>query len=471
MAEVDVVVVGSGGAGHCAAIMAREGGADVMMLEAGSRWGGSTALSGGVFYAAGTSVQRAAGISDTPDALYEHYMAVNHWLLEAAIVRRYCDEACRTIEWLIGLGVEYDPKDLYCSGIESVRRGHLPRGFGLEYFSALHNRASSLGVEMVRNTRVDKLLTDARGRVNGVRAGGEELRARAVILACGGLGANAALLREYYPDAVQHGEWHVYLGPDTNRGDAIKLGLDVGAVVAASTVNRGMVALAPRFDNREAEGFLPTWLLFVNQEGRRFMSETAPYAVAGDIVNMQTHQHCYAIFDQYVFMNANGKGWKDKQDMPGTLAPNWEHELFERMLAKGRIVRADTLEDLARRISVHPGALKNNVDRYNRFVDEGRDGQFFKDMTGTVAIRTPPFYATEVRAGTYAHTAVGLQIDADARVYNASDEPIPSLYAAGEAAGGVQGKYLGGGNAIGPPAVFGRIAGRNAAREIKERGP
>jgi fumarate reductase flavoprotein subunit len=150
--------------------------------------------------------------------------------------------------------------------------------------------------------------------------------------------------------------------------------------------------------------------------------------------------------------------------MPGTLAPNWEHELFERMLAKGRIVRADTIEGLAGLIGVHAGALRNNVERYNRFVADGRDAQFFKDMTGTVPVRTPPFYATEVRASTYAHTAVGLQIDADAQVHDAADQPIPGLYAAGEAAGGVQGTYLGGGNAIGPPAVFGRIAGRNAAR-------
>lgn len=463
---IDVVVVGSGGAGHCAAIMAREAGASVLMLEAASRWGGSTALSGGVFYAAGTSVQRAAGITDSPGALFEHYMAVNHWLLEPVIVRRYCDEACVTIEWLISLGVEYDPNDLYCSGIESIRRGHVPRGFGLEYFNALHNRAGSLGVEMLKNTRVDKVLTDAQGTVRGARSAGEELRAGAVVLACGGLGANAELLQRYYPDAAQHGDWHVYLGPDSNRGDAIHLGLDAGAVVASATLNCGMVALAPHFDNREAEGFLPSWLMFVNQEGRRFMSETAPYAVAGDIVNRQTHKHCFAIFDHYVFMNANGKGWKDKKDMPGTLAPNWEHDLFERMLAKGRLIAADSIEELAARIAVHPGALLNNVERYNGFVDGGQDGQFFKDMAGTVPVRTAPFYATEVRAGTYAHSAVGLQIDADARVHNAADAPIPGLFAAGEAAGGVQGKYLGGGNAIGPPAVFGRIAGRSAARYI-----
>jgi fumarate reductase flavoprotein subunit len=77
----------------------------------------------------------------------------------------------------------------------------------------------------------------------------------------------------------------------------------------------------------------------------------------------------------------------------------------------------------------------------------------------------PPFYAVELRAATMVNSSVGLEVDADARVESIADEPIPGLYAAGEAAGGIVGKYLGGGNSLGSGAIFGRIAGHNAALE------
>ena len=465
--DVDVIVVGSGGAGNTAAIMAAKAGASVMMLEAGERVGGSTALSGGVFMAGGTSVQRAAGVQDTPDALYQLYMAYNRWQLEPALVRRYCDEACRTIEWLIELGVEYKPEELYCSSIDDVARGHVPTGYGLEYFNTLHGHATTLGTQVVTNTRVTRLLADG-GRVVGVHADGQDVFSDAVILACGGLGSNREMVEKYFPDAAQH-PWQFYLGVDSNRGDAILLGQDVGAVVARTSLNHGVLALAPHFDQREVEGFFPTWLLFVNREGRRFMAEDAPYAVAGDIMNAQTDHCSWAIFDHYIFMNADGKGHFDT-GMVGTTCPNWEHDVFERNLAKGRIIKADTIGELAEKCGIHADALVTNVERYNYFVRNGRDEQFFKDMKGTREIVEGPFYATEVRAATMSVAATGLQIDVDARVHNAADRPIPGLYAAGEAAGGVVGNCLGGGNSIGPPAVFGRIAGAKAAEYVKRLG-
>src|SRR5215470_13125559 len=88
--DFDVVVIGSGGAGHAAANAAREKGASVLVLEAAAKVGGTTSMAGGVVYAAGTSVQRAAGVLDSADAMFEHYMTFNQWLLEPALVRKYC---------------------------------------------------------------------------------------------------------------------------------------------------------------------------------------------------------------------------------------------------------------------------------------------------------------------------------------------------------------------------------------------
>ncbi len=115
--DYDVIVVGAGGAGLAAAHMAAQTGARVLMVEAGDKAGGSTALSGGVFYAAGTSLQRRAGIEDTPEALYRYYLHINQYKLDPALVRRLCHDATPAFDWLVGLGVDFPEENLYCSGV------------------------------------------------------------------------------------------------------------------------------------------------------------------------------------------------------------------------------------------------------------------------------------------------------------------------------------------------------------------
>src|SRR4051794_23869516 len=100
VSEFDVVVIGSGGAGLAAALEARATGATVLLLEAGNRPGGSTALSSGVFYAGGTRQQRERGIADTAAAMFEYYMTFTQWTVEPFIARRYCENAAADLEWL-----------------------------------------------------------------------------------------------------------------------------------------------------------------------------------------------------------------------------------------------------------------------------------------------------------------------------------------------------------------------------------
>ena len=97
--DYDVIVIGSGAAGLAAAVAAADEGASVLIVEGDKQVGGSSRLSGGHFYAAGTSVQEEAGvIGDTPDAMFEHYMTLNQWLVDPAVVRRYCDQSAPTFE-------------------------------------------------------------------------------------------------------------------------------------------------------------------------------------------------------------------------------------------------------------------------------------------------------------------------------------------------------------------------------------
>jgi fumarate reductase flavoprotein subunit len=132
---------------------------------------------------------------------------------------------------------------------------------------------------------------------------------------------------------------------------------------------------------------------------------------------------------------------------------------------EGRITRADTLEDLARRAGIRPDALRGTIDRYNADCERGEDSAFFKDpASGMRPLETPPFYAVEVRPAIICWTGAGLRIDADTQVLSSEERPIPGLYAAGETVGSLHGdRYVGGGGSFGPCIVFGKLAGENAA--------
>lgn len=233
--DYDVIVVGAGGAGLAAAHMAAQAGARVLMVEAGDKAGGSTALSGGVFYAAGTSLQRRAGIEDTPEALYRYYLHINQYKLDPALVRRLCHDATPAFDWLVGLGVDFPEENLYCSGVDKIRRGHRARGHGAEIAEVLEGSLSGLAVDMALRSRVQELLVED-GRVAGILVEGDRVTAGAVVLATGGFGANRQLLAELYPTAAAQGELSWYIGSPHSQGTAF------ASAVALAPASPGRIA-------------------------------------------------------------------------------------------------------------------------------------------------------------------------------------------------------------------------------------
>lgn len=466
--DYDVVIVGGGGAGYSAAISARDLGATVLVAEAGERAGGSTAMCGGVFYAAGTSIQRAAGIlDDTADAMYEYVMTLNQWHLEPGLIRRFCDEAAPTLEWLISLGVHYRPDKLYAAGVESVRRGHMAEGAGYEVFRILEQTAGGKDVQTVRNTRVQKLLTDSRGGVIGISVDGQDVRTGAVILASGGFGANSDLLAKHYPSLARHGDWVFYIGSKHNRGDGLLMGQALGAAIEGHDC--GSSVPTPNF-RKAADAYLPGWLVIVNEHGRRFMDETAPYAVMDGLMNAQPGHHCFAIMDESARRAAKPNSeLTDPLGLGDTMAYNWVDETIAEQVRLGRVKKADSLEGLASMAGLRSEALITTVLDYNADVARGSDTRFRKQFTPLLPVATPPFYAVELRAATVGATGSGLRIDRDAHVLDTAGRRIPGLFAAGEITGGFYGdRYLGGGASLGQALIWGRIAGRSAA-ELRAR--
>ncbi|MDO8670309.1 MAG: FAD-dependent oxidoreductase, partial [Dehalococcoidia bacterium] len=114
----DVVVVGFGAAGSAAAIEAADAGAKVLILEKMRRPGGAVYMSKGLVYGAGTSVQRAAQITDSADAMYDYMMATDNMLRDPVLSRVLADKSAEAVEWLLQLGVDFPPEELAISGDE-----------------------------------------------------------------------------------------------------------------------------------------------------------------------------------------------------------------------------------------------------------------------------------------------------------------------------------------------------------------
>lgn len=459
MNDFDVIIVGGGGAGMAAAITLRDAGVSCIVLEADKKLGGATALSAAVMYACGTSVQRARGIdNDTPEAMFEYINTLAGWETHPSILKILCERSGPALEWLIGLGVQFPPDYLVCSGVEKVPRGHPSIGLAESLISAAGGR----GAEHALNTRADGLLVE-HGRVVGVRAEGTELRAGAVILTTGGFGNSPEMIERLYPTAAQHGAWTyaVHFAAPFINGDGIKLGEAIGADVVGH--DTGLLLPTSGF-GKFVEAFLPPWIMLVNTKGQRFMDESAPYAVSGYLINAQPQQHAYALFDEPTLVEASQDLRFADPYHSGAAMPTWEYHLIRKNIDNGKVHVAQTLAELAAMIGVDPLTLETTVARYNADCDAGIDSQYFKQTPQHFAMRTPPFYAREVRASVIGQTGAGLNINESAQVLDTHGRVIPGLYAAGETLGCVQGKrYSGGGLGICNAMVFGRLAGASAA--------
>lgn len=462
--DFDVIIVGGGGAGLSAAIEAKLAGASVMVLEADTRLGGATGASAGVFYACNTSVQKARGIEDSPDAMFEYVMAINQWALKPDIIRHICEQSGPTIEWLIDLGVKFPPEYLVCSGVENTPRGHPSEGAGHGIAERLINHAGVLGIETALGTRVERLLVED-GRVVGVHAGGMDLRAPVTVIATGGFGNNPDMVKRLFPSIARlyPWTWAVHDPVPFILGDGITMGESVGAAITGR--DSGLMLPTSGF-GKFIEAFLPPWVMMVNDNGHRFVPECAAYTIVGYLIDEQPGHHAWCIFDEPTLVEAsNDSSYLDPYNA-GISSPIWEEDTLRQHAASGRIKTGATIAELAATCGIDAAALEEQTARYNADCDAGVDRTYFKETPKMFPVRQGPFYAVEVKPAIIGVTGAGLDIDRQCRVLDQAGRAIPGLYAAGETAGVTQGKrYAGGGFSIGPAVVLGREAGRQAASE------
>jgi fumarate reductase flavoprotein subunit len=351
--------------------------------------------------------------------------------------------------------------------MEKSPRGHATAG-GEAIVSALGGRLSGRErFDSAVSSRVDRLIVED-GVVCGVGVGGAEVRAGAVVLAMGGMGANPDMLSQWHPESFWGAQGPlVYLGWEHARGDIIQFGLQAGAQIVRGRGIRNPVCVF-------LTGYWPRFCVVVNQLGRRFLDETVAYAVAELLVPQQPGGVAYLLFDDAIKQSLRTRSDIDrhiKVELIGDQRQLWRSEAIDDLVARGEVTKAATIEDLARRLGIPPANLRGTLDRYNAQVETAGDADFFKAGGDLPPLKTGPFYAAKITQPFYAFTGTGVRVDERAAVLHETSRAIPGLFAAGECVGNVLGGiYFGSGNSLASCAVFGRAAGESAATRAMSLG-
>jgi tricarballylate dehydrogenase len=487
--EYDVIVVGGGNAALCAAISARNEGSRVLLLERAPEHerGGNSTFTDGKFRAVYNGLDDVRAL--VPDLTqaeidatdFGEYTESDFFDDMARITQMRTDpDLCEILVrnsrdalfWLQEQGIRFmanfgrqaykiDGKFKFWGGTTLVVAAGGP---GL--VDGLYRRAEKLGVDIRYEAPVRQLLHDEVKGVSGVRVlmDGEvrTIRAKAVVLACGGFEANA--------------EWRAkYLGPGWdlakvrgsryNTGDGLAMALDIGAQPAghwsgchATAWERYASDFGNLADTIQYQRHSYTFGIVVNKNGDRFIDEGADF-----------RNYTYAKYGQEVLRQPEQAAW---QIYDGKVLHLLTDEYRTRLVTK---VSSDTIEGLVEQLDeVNQERLLKTIREYNAAVDtdvpfnanilDGRSAKGLAVPRSNWAnpLDTPPFHAYAVTCG-ITFTFGGLKIDTSAQVIDRDGKAIPGLFAAGEMVGGIFYHNYPGASGLTSGTVFGRLAGRSAA--------
>lgn len=453
----DVLVIGGGNAALCAAITARRAGASVLLLECATKdfRGGNSRHTRDVRYMHQGATNFVTGAYDEEE-FWQDLLGVTGGATNERLARLTIRESEDLGDWMPANGVHWQ-KPL--AGTLHLTRSNLfMLGGGKAMMNAYYDQAAKLGVEIRYETQVSSL--DVReGEFISASAfsGGaaQDIKARTTVVASGGFEANISWLKEYWGAAAEN---FVIRGTPHNQGLLLKELLKHGAKPVGDPRGCHAVALdarAPKFD-----GGIVTRLdsvpfgIVVNREVKRFYDEGEDfwpkrYAIWGKLIAEQPEQIAYSIIDSKAMPHF----------IPSVFPP----------------LEADSIAELATALNLNPAALVAVVEEFNRSVRAGNFNPGGLDDCHTEGlappkshwarpIDQPPFYGYPLRPG-ITFTYLGVTVNEQARVILQNDQPAKNIFASGEMmAGNILGKgYLAGfGLTIG--SVFGRIAGREAAR-------
>ena len=458
--EADVVVVGLGCAGVCAAIEAAEAGAEVLCVEAAPMAGGTSAMSGGIIYmGGGTPIQQSCGFADSPKEMEAFLAAACGPGVDRDKLHQYCRDSVEHYHWLVDHGVPFEaryhpehdrePDDdsglCYSGGEDSwpftevaapAPRGHNPKfpdAAGGFLMKCLLDHLDGTAARVLHDAAAESLVTDEAGRVVGVHAivDGEPkmLRARkGVVLTAGGFTFNEEMVRQNCPDVLRV---NVPIGTDRDDGAGIRMAQGVGASTAGMNHIEVGIPLAP--PRSLVRGIL------VNGDGRRFINEDTYAGRVGKSSLLEQDGIAYFVHSDETFA-INIAGYK----------PKWVAE------------HPGELEDA---IGLPAGSLSQTLERYNAHASRGEDPEFHKSPEWLLPLE-PPYGVVDMRVtkSFYASfTLGGLATTSDGEVLDAASQAIAGLFAAGRSTAGIAGSGYVSGISLGDGTYFGRRAGRAAA--------
>lgn len=468
--DTEVAVIGFGGAGSCAAIEASDAGAQVILFEASSDSGGSTALSSAEIYMGGnggTRVQKACGYNDRSEDMFNYLMAAGGPQADENKVRAYVDGSLDHFNWLTSKGVEFKDSEYKERAIMSLTDDCLlytgsekawpfrdlakpcPRGHNLYvegdnggplFMKIMTDNVAKNKVQVEFETRALRLIVDDDRNIVGivVRQNQQEKTVRArkgVILCAGGFVMNEDMLKRYSPFLTKGNS---PIGNPGDTGSGILMGMGVGA--AAINMHEGFVTLP----------FYPpaslTFGIFVNDRGQRYINEDCYHGRVGYYSLMQTSERIYLVFSAEDFEN-----YQDGNYLGAEIAGTGE-----------------TIEELESELSLPEGSLAHTLDYYNKHAAEGTDPLFHKANEWLKPINGP-FAALDCTPGRGVFvpmfTLGGLDSLPGGEVLTADGEVIQGLYAAGRTTAGIPRRAEGysSGMSVGDATFFGRMAGKSAA--------
>jgi 3-oxo-5alpha-steroid 4-dehydrogenase len=465
----DVVVIGFGIAGACAALEAARAGARVILLERAATYGGTSAMSGGHFYlGGGTAVQKATGHQDSADEMYKYLMAVSRDP-EPEKIRAFCDDSVEHFDWIESIGFEFErsyfpgkaviqpnTEGLVFTGNEKVYpfrdqavpapRGHkvpVPgdTGGAQMVMDLLAKRIAETAIEVRYETGATNLVVSTGSTTGDPAVVGVAwkqfketgfLRAKAVVIAAGGFVMNPEMVAENTPAL---GSKLFVLGSTYDDGTAIRLGRSVGAEL--------------RFMDQPfitAPFYPPSQLvtgIVVNKNGDRFVAEDSYHSRTSGFVMDQPDQAAYLIVDSAHI---------EHPAMP--LCPfidGWE-----------------TVAEMEEALGIPSGRLQTTLASYNEHAARKEDPEFHKHPDWLEPQDQGPWGAYDLTLGTALYagfTLGGMRTSVDGQVVSEDGSVIGGLYAAGACAANIaqDGKGYASGTQLAEGSYFGRRAGRHAA--------
>lgn len=467
----DVVVVGLGMAGVCAALEAHRSGAKVLVIERAGGGGGASATSEGILYlGGGTKLQRDLGYDDSPDNMYA-FMRASTSGTDDHKLRMFCDDSPSHFDWLEEQGVPFERKaftgkavalrtgeGLLMTGNEKafpfreqaapVPRGHQTRASmtesgGAAAMKSLLHTYEGEHIETFYDTAVVALVTDGDGGVRGVkvRSFGEERfvqARRGVVIAAGSFNLSEDLTRKNIPVVAEHGR---PLGLDTNDGSGVMLGESVGVRTEGMD---GVIATASIYPPAQLiKGII------VNSLGKRFVAEDVYHGRLAWNIERQPDQRAYLIVDEEIFAY-----------------PERGHPLVDGW---------DTVEEMEQGLGMPAGSLVATVEAYNRSAATGEDEEFHKYHDWVRPLGPGPYAAFDLSFDKRLYSYItlgGLATNENGQALDSEGHPVRGLYAAGASAAHFpqSGAEYASGMSLGPGSYFGRRAGRHAATGSGELG-